>query len=244
MGIGGSNPSLSAKAGVIQWQNRSFPSFLRGFDSHRPLHFFDSHWFDFHTDSMQTKRLLDTISCLLILPVALLVMLVCIVAVLLIEGRPVFFLQERAGLNGVPFKLIKFRTMKTGEGDDAARLTKFGRFLRASSLDELPEIFHVLSGKMSIVGPRPLPVRYLQRYTREQMRRHEVRPGITGWAQVNGRNAISWEEKFRRDVWYVDNRSLLLDMKIILMTFSTVLLARGISAENSATMEEFKGGSE
>ncbi len=190
------------------------------------------------------KRLADILFCILILPVVLPVMLVCIVAILLVEGRPVFFMQERAGLNGKPFKLFKFRTMKMGEGDDAERLTKFGKFLRASSLDELPEIFHVLSGKMSIVGPRPLPVRYLPRYTKEQMRRHEVRPGITGWAQVNGRNSISWEEKFKHDVWYVENQSLVLDIKIIFMTFSTVLFASGISAENSATMEEFKGGSE
>ncbi len=189
------------------------------------------------------KRMFDIIFCVLILPFALPVILVCAVAVLLIEGRPVLFIQERAGLKGVPFKLMKFRTMKTGEGDDAQRLTKFGSFLRASSLDELPELFQVLSGRMSIVGPRPLPVRYLPRYSKEQMRRHEVRPGITGWAQVNGRNAISWEEKFERDVWYIEHQSLMLDIKIILMTISAVLFARGISDGNSATMEEFKGGS-
>ena len=134
--------------------------------------------------------------------------------------------------------------MRTGAGTDAERLGRFGRFLRASSLDELPELFLVLSGKMSLVGPRPLPVRYLSRYTPEQARRHEVRPGITGWAQVNGRNALDWEERFKHDVWYVDHRSLLLDVKILLMTVLAVFRASGISAAGEATMGEFTGSEE
>lgn len=161
--------------------------------------------------------------------------------ILCVEGRPVLFFQERAGRNGRPFKMFKFRTMKTGEGDDAARLTRLGRFLRASSLDELPELVHVLTGTMSLVGPRPLPTRYLPRYSVEQARRHEVRPGITGWAQVHGRNALSWEDKFAYDVWYVDHHSLALDFKILVLTVTTVFASSGIAHEGSATMEEFRG---
>ena len=130
--------------------------------------------------------------------------------------------------------------MLEGDGPDETRLTRFGRFLRASSLDELPELWNVLKGEMSLVGPRPLPVRYLDRYTHDQNRRHEVLPGITGWAQVNGRNLLSWEDKFRHDVWYVDHRSLLLDLKILFLTVSTVFRHTGISAANEATMSEFK----
>ncbi len=145
------------------------------------------------------------------------------------------------------FKLIKFRTMtgrRDSEGEllpDSDRLNRFGRLLRASSLDELPELFNVLLGNMSLVGPRPLLIQYLDRYTPEQARRHEVRPGITGWAQVNGRNAISWDEKFKLDVWYVDNWSLLLDLRILVMTAWQVLRPSGISQEGQATMEEFMG---
>ena len=131
--------------------------------------------------------------------------------------------------------------MRTGAGTDAERLGRFGRFLRASSLDELPELFLVLSGKMSLVGPRPLPVRYLSRYTPEQARRHEVRPGITGWAQVNGRNALDWEERFKHDVWYVDHMSIMLDLKILFLTVAAVFAARGIAGEGSATMAAFSG---
>ncbi|HPL96616.1 MAG TPA: sugar transferase [Smithellaceae bacterium] len=162
-------------------------------------------------------------------------------------GTPVLFRQQRPGLNGRPFWLLKFRTM-TDACDaggkllpDAARLTAFGRFLRAASLDELPELFNVLKGDMSLVGPRPLLMQYLDRYTPEQARRHEVRPGITGWAQVNGRNAITWEEKFKLDVWYVDNWSLWLDVKIIAMTIWKILKREGISQPGQATMQEFMG---
>jgi lipopolysaccharide/colanic/teichoic acid biosynthesis glycosyltransferase len=137
--------------------------------------------------------------------------------------------------------MIKFRTMRSGEGSDGERLTRFGRFLRSTSLDELPELWNVINGDMSLVGPRPLPVRYLPLYSPEQSRRHEVRPGITGWAQVNGRNSISWERKFRFDVEYVDNRSFLFDLKILFLTVAQVFLRRGISHEGSDTMEEFTG---
>jgi len=144
-------------------------------------------------------------------------------------------------LGGRPFRLFKFRTMRTGEGTDAERLTRFGRFLRASSLDELPELFNVLKGEMALVGPRPLPVRYLPRYTPEQNRRHEVLPGITGWAQVNGRNALDWETKFRYDVDYVDGWSLWLDVKILVLTVGRVLFPRDIAHGGEATMSEFLG---
>jgi sugar transferase EpsL len=162
-------------------------------------------------------------------------------------GSPVLFRQQRPGLGGRPFWLLKFRTMTDAHGvdgvllPDAVRLTPFGRFLRATSLDELPELINVLKGDMSLVGPRPLLMQYLDRYTPEQARRHEVRPGITGWAQVNGRNAITWEEKFKLDVWYVDNWSLWLDIKIIAMTVWKILKREGISQSGQATMEEFKG---
>lgn len=164
-------------------------------------------------------------------------------------GRPVMFRQMRPGLCGRPFFMYKFRTM-TGERDangvllsDEQRLTRLGKFLRTTSLDELPELLNVLKGDMSLVGPRPLLMQYLDRYTPEQARRHEVKPGITGWAQVNGRNAITWEEKFALDVWYVDNWSLWLDMKILVMTLVKVFRREGISAEGEATMTEFKGTS-
>ena len=162
-------------------------------------------------------------------------------------GRPAVFKQERPGLKGNVFTMYKFRSM-TDERDangellpDAVRLTKFGKILRASSLDELPELFNILKGDMSFVGPRPLLVRYLDRYTSEQARRHDVRPGLTGWAQVNGRNAISWEDKFKLDVWYVDNWNLWLDIKILWMTFSKVFKREGIQGADQATMEEFWG---
>ncbi len=162
-------------------------------------------------------------------------------------GRPVVFRQLRPGLNGQLFTMVKFRTMTDTRGPDgvllpdAQRLTPFGRFLRASSLDELPELWNVIRGDMSLVGPRPLLVEYLPLYTPEQSRRHEVRPGITGWAQVNGRNAISWEDKFALDVWYVDNQSLWLDIKILWMTVRKVLVRDGISAAGDATMPKFTG---
>ncbi len=162
-------------------------------------------------------------------------------------GAPVLFRQQRPGLGGRPFWLLKFRTMTDARGadgvllPDSERLTRFGRFLRATSLDELPELLNVLKGDMSLVGPRPLLMQYLERYTPEQARRHEVRPGITGWAQVNGRNAITWEEKFKLDVWYVDNWSLWLDIKIIFMTAWKIFKREGINQPGQATMEEFKG---
>lgn len=162
-------------------------------------------------------------------------------------GSPVVFRQIRPGLYGRPFTLYKFRTMRDARDAsgrplaDADRLTAFGRFLRASSLDELPELMNVIRGEMSLVGPRPLLVQYLDRYTPVQARRHEVEPGLTGWAQVNGRNAISWDEKFALDVWYVDNLSFGLDIKIILMTIKKVLGREGISYKGEATMTEFMG---
>jgi lipopolysaccharide/colanic/teichoic acid biosynthesis glycosyltransferase len=162
-------------------------------------------------------------------------------------GRPVLFRQKRPGRKAEVFEMMKFRTMRDDRGPDGEllpddqRLIPYGRFLRSSSLDELPEIFNVLKGEMSLVGPRPLLIRYLERYSPQQARRHEARPGITGWAQVNGRNAISWEQKFEFDVWYVDNVSLWLDLKIIGMTFQKVLKRSDISADSHATMPEFMG---
>jgi lipopolysaccharide/colanic/teichoic acid biosynthesis glycosyltransferase len=162
-------------------------------------------------------------------------------------GSPVFFCQMRPGLHGRPFRMIKFRTMTDARGSDgrllpdADRLTAFGRFLRASSLDELPELWNVLKGDMSLVGPRPLLVEYLPLYSRVQARRHDVRPGITGWAQVNGRNALSWDRKLELDVWYVDNRSLWLDLRILWLTLRKVLAREGISAPGEATMPRFTG---
>lgn len=162
-------------------------------------------------------------------------------------GSPIFFKQLRAGRNAVPFDIYKFRTM-TDERDrlgnllpDDQRVTMLGRILRSSSLDEVPELFNVLIGDMSLVGPRPLLARYVGRYDQEQARRHEVRPGITGWAQVNGRNALTWEERFRLDVWYVDHWSLWLDARILVRTFAKVLAREGISPEHCATMPEFMG---
>jgi len=162
-------------------------------------------------------------------------------------GSPVLFRQMRPGRHGQPFQMIKFRTMRDAiDSDgrplpDAERLTKLGRFLRSSSLDELPELWNVLKGEMSLVGPRPLLMEYLPLYSPEQARRHEVRPGVTGWAQVNGRNAISWDEKFALDLWYVDNRSLWLDLKIIWQTIRKVIKRDGISAAGEATMSKFTG---
>lgn len=162
-------------------------------------------------------------------------------------GSPVFFRQQRPGLNGKPFMLVKFRTM-TDERDekgnllpDEVRLTRFGQFLRSTSTDELPELWNVFVGEMSLVGPRPLLMRYLDRYTPEQARRHEVKPGITGWAQVNGRNALTWKEKFKLDVWYVDHYSIWLDISILFSTLTKVLNREGISGEEQATMSEFFG---
>lgn len=172
---------------------------------------------------------------------------VAVVATWLSMGRPIIFSQVRAGLHGRPFRIYKFRTMKDARAADGSllpdeqRLTPAGRWLRSTSLDELPEIWNVLKGEMSIVGPRPLLMDYLPLYSAEQARRHEVKPGITGWAQVNGRNAISWDERFALDVWYVDHRSVWLDLRIIGMTFARVWRREGVSAEGHVTMERFQG---
>lgn len=162
-------------------------------------------------------------------------------------GSPVLFRQVRPGLNGKPFTMIKFRTMRDAvdkDGNplpDSERMTPFGNFLRSTSLDELPELWNVLKGDMSLVGPRPLLMEYLPLYSAEQYRRHEVRPGVTGWAQINGRNAISWEDKFKLDIWYVNKRSFWLDIKILFLTIKKVLVRDGINAEGEATMSRFTG---
>jgi len=162
-------------------------------------------------------------------------------------GPPAIFRQKRPGRNGEVFELVKFRTMRNDKDDqgrllpDELRLTKYGRLLRSLSLDELPQLLNVLKGEMSLVGPRPLLVQYLDRYTPDQARRHEVRPGITGWAQVNGRNAVSWDERFSMDVWYVDNLSFKLDVQIVLMTLAKVFKRSGVTAEGHVTMPEFMG---
>ncbi|MDL9998089.1 sugar transferase [Variovorax sp. J22P240] len=193
------------------------------------------------------RRLIDlTLACLALVAAAL-PLAICIVWVRVRIGSPVFFVQTRPGLKGLPFEMVKLRTMTDGrdvQGNllpDAQRLMPFGRFLRSTSLDELPELWNVLKGEMSLVGPRPLLMEYLPLYSAEQARRHEVRPGITGWAQINGRNALSWEEKFKLDAWYVDNQSLWLDVKILWLTVKKVLVREGISASGEATMPKFTG---
>lgn len=193
------------------------------------------------------KRLFDFTAALLGLMA--LALPLCVLAWLVRRklGSPVLFRQVRPGLHGQPFEMVKFRSMTDARGPDGAllpdaeRITLFGRFLRASSLDELPELWNVLKGDMSLVGPRPLLMEYLPLYTPEQARRHTVRPGVTGWAQVNGRNAISWEEKFALDTWYVDHQSLVLDIKILWLTVKKVLVREGISAVGEATMGKFTG---
>ena len=190
------------------------------------------------------KRILDLSIIVLLAPIWVPVALIVAVLVWANLGRPVLFAQDRAGLDGRPFTLYKFRSMRNGEGSDEERLTKFGRFLRAASLDEIPELWNVLKGEMSLVGPRPLPVRYLPRYTPEQNRRHEVLPGITGWAQVNGRNTLDWEAKFRYDVEYVERRSFGFDLRILWMTFTQVIVGKDISHDGEATMSEFEGNRE
>jgi sugar transferase EpsL len=193
------------------------------------------------------KRLFDL--SLTLAGLALILPLLGIIALLLwlVQGRPVLFTQRRPGFHGRIIQLFKFRTMRDAIGldgkplPDAQRLTGLGRFMRAASLDELPELFNVLLGEMSLVGPRPLLVQYLERYTPEQSRRHHVLPGITGWAQINGRNALTWEEKFRLDVWYVDHWSLWLDVKILALTFWKVFRREGINQPGQATAEEFMG---
>ena len=196
------------------------------------------------------KRLFDLLVSVLLLLLLAPLMAVIALAVRWRLGAPLFFCQQRPGRRGQPFTMCKFRTMRDSrdaEGNllpDGQRLTPLGRFLRRASLDELPELWSVLRGDMSLVGPRPLLMRYLPRYTPRQARRHEVAPGITGWAQVNGRNAISWEARFERDVWYVDNWSLWLDAKILLVTLLAVVRREGISQAGHATMPEFRGSKE
>jgi lipopolysaccharide/colanic/teichoic acid biosynthesis glycosyltransferase len=195
-----------------------------------------------------TKRLIDitvaAVSLLLLGPL----LFVLALAVAGALGRPVLFVQVRPGLHGVPFRMYKFRTMLDAYDDDgrlledAQRMTRFGRFLRATSLDELPELWNVLVGDMSLVGPRPLLMEYLPLYSPEQRRRHDVRPGITGWAQINGRNTLDWDERFRLDVWYVDHQSFWLDLKILLLTVRKVLAREGINEAGKATMSKFTGG--
>lgn len=193
------------------------------------------------------KRIFDFVISLFV--ISLFLPLILIIAFLVWKklGRPVLFKQIRPGLDGQNFKMMKFRSMLDGKDKqgnllpDDERMTQFGAFLRSTSLDELPGLFNVLKGDMSLVGPRPLLVQYLPLYNAEQARRHNVRPGITGWAQVNGRNAISWEQKFKLDVWYVDNQSLLLDFKILLLTVKKVFVREGIRADGHVTIEPFKG---
>lgn len=193
------------------------------------------------------KRLVDVLATAVALVLLSPVMLVTAAIVRVRLGSPVLFRQMRPGLNGILFKMLKFRTMIDAFDSagrplpDADRLTSVGRALRAASLDELPELINVLKGDMSLVGPRPLLTEYLSLYSPEQARRHEVRPGITGWAQVNGRNALNWSDRLRLDVWYVDNRSLLLDLRILIRTVASVFRARGIAQPGHATAEKFRG---
>ena len=194
------------------------------------------------------KRVVDFLGALMGMVLLLPVLITVSLLIRHKMGSPICFRQTRPGLNGAPFEMIKFRSMTLNtigpDGNplpDSERLTNFGRFLRASSLDELPALWNVLKGDMSLVGPRPLLMEYLPLYSHEQTRRHEVRPGVTGWAQVNGRNAISWEKKFEFDVWYVNNRTIWLDLKIIWLTIRKVLKRDGISAAGEATMPKFEG---
>lgn len=193
------------------------------------------------------KRLFDFVVALSLMALMMPLLLGLMLLVRVLLGSPVFFKQVRPGLHARPFTMLKFRTMterRDSQGNllpDSERLTKFGRLLRSTSLDEIPELVNVIKGEMSLVGPRPLLMEYLQFYSKEQARRHEVRPGVTGWAQVNGRNAISWEEKFKLDVWYVDNRSMLLDTNILWMTIKKVVARSDISAQGEATMPRFIG---
>lgn len=193
------------------------------------------------------KRAFDFVVALVLLVMLAPLILATAILIAWRMGFPVVFRQQRPGLDGRPFEVLKFRTMSDKIGPDGqlladeARLTALGAILRRFSLDELPQLFNVLKGEMSLVGPRPLLMEYLPLYTREQMRRHEVRPGVTGWTQVNGRNALSWEDKFALDVWYVDNRSFWLDLKILAMTAGSVFSGSGVSKEGFATTEKFRG---
>lgn len=198
----------------------------------------------------KVKRFIDIFVSLFAILTLMPFILIIAVLVRAKLGSPILFKQERPGLYGKIFKMVKFRSMTCATDEngtllsDDERLTRFGMFLRSSSLDELPGLWSVLKGDMSLVGPRPLLVDYLPLYSKEQARRHDVKPGVTGWAQVNGRNAISWEDKFKFDVWYVDNQSLLLDIKILFLTVKKVFVREGISAEDHVTIERFKGPKE
>lgn len=193
------------------------------------------------------KRTFDIFMSLNVLLLLMPVIIIIAITIVCKLGSPIIFKQKRPGHQGKPFTIIKFRTMREAivEGDnllpDSDRLTRFGLFLRKTSLDELPELWNVIKGDMSLVGPRPLLLEYLSLYSREQARRHEIKPGITGWAQINGRNAISWDEKFRLDVWYVDNHSFVLDLKILMLTVKKVFMHEGISADGHVSMGKFKG---
>ena len=193
------------------------------------------------------KRLFDLVFSLVLVILLLPLLVLAVILVYINLGSPVLFRQQRPGLGGKPFICYKFRTMNDRRDDNGellpseARLTGFGRFLRTISMDELPQLFNVIKGDMSLVGPRPLLMEYLEFYTDEQMRRHEVKPGITGWAQVNGRNAITWEEKFRLDLWYVDNYSFFLDFRIIFLTIMKIIMREGINQKGMATVEKFRG---
>lgn len=193
------------------------------------------------------KRLLDIILSLIGLTLLSPILIIVAILIRIYLGSPIFFTQVRPGLNGKPFKMVKFRTMKDAvdkHGEplpDSERLTRFGKILRSTSLDELPELWNVIKGEMSLVGPRPLLMEYLPLYNAEQAKRHDVKPGLTGWAQINGRNAISWEKKFELDTWYVENRSLWLDIKILALTVKKVLIKEGISADSHVTISKFTG---
>lgn len=193
------------------------------------------------------KRALDIFIILLSFPITVPIFILIAFLIKINLGSPVFFIQRRPGINGNLFNLYKFRSMiervdiNSNHNEDSRRLTRFGKFLRSSSLDELPGLWNVLNGSMSLVGPRPLLEEYLPLYSTEQFKRHYVKPGITGWAQVNGRNALSWEEKFNYDIWYVENQSFFLDIKILLLTIIKVIKRDGISADGEATMYKFTG---
>lgn len=195
------------------------------------------------------KRLFDLFASLLLLCILLLPLVILYLLIKKNLGTPVLFTQVRPGMNAQPFMLVKFRSMTDARDElgnllpDEVRLTRFGTWLRSTSLDELPELWNVIRGEMSLVGPRPLLMEYLPLYNEEQSRRHEVRPGITGWAQINGRNALSWDERFKQDVWYVDHCNIWLDIKILWLTVQKVIAREGISAKGEATMSKFKGNS-
>lgn len=185
------------------------------------------------------KRVCDLATVIVTAPIWVPLLLIASFAVKIKLGSPILFRQKRAGKGGKVFTILKLRTMVDGDGEDEERITPLGRFLRKTSLDELPQMINVLRGEMSIVGPRPLLEEYLPHYSKEQFRRHEVKPGITGWAQINGRNAITWEERFKLDIWYVDHASLWLDLKIVLKTFASVINGKGATTEDGKTMAKF-----